>query len=131
MAAVEDACSRASNGLELFSMLSERLRKVVPFDGGAWFGMDPKTILPSAPVRIENIEEGHCESYWIRESTVEDALLYRDLARAPLPVGSLYKVTDQSPARSARYRSSSRRRGTATRCGPCAGPEAAPGEPST
>ena len=104
MAAVEDACSRASNGHELFSMLSERVRKVVPFDGAAWFGMDPKTILPSAPVRVENIEEGHCESYWIRESTIEDALLYRDLARAPMPAGSLFDVTDDSPARSARYR---------------------------
>src|SRR3954447_8379395 len=104
VAAVEDACSRASTGQELFSMLSERVRKVVPFDGAAWFGMDPKTILPSAPVRVENIEEGHCESYWTREASVEDALLYRDLARAPLPAGSLYSVTDDSPARSARYR---------------------------
>ena len=85
-------------------MLSERVRTVVPFDGGAWFGMDPKTILPSAPVRVENIEEGHCESYWTRECTVEDALLYRDLARSASPAGSLYAVTDDSPARSARYR---------------------------
>ncbi len=36
VAAVEDACSRASNGLELFSMLSEGVRKVVPVDGSAW-----------------------------------------------------------------------------------------------
>ncbi len=104
VAAVEDVCARATSGHELFSMLSERVRKVVPFDGAAWFGMDPKTILPSAPVRVENIEEGHCESYWIRESSIEDALLYRDLARAPMPAGSLYDVTDHSPARSARYR---------------------------
>jgi DNA-binding CsgD family transcriptional regulator len=55
-------------------------------------------------VRVENIEEGHCESYWIRESTIEDALLYRDLARAASPAASLYAVTDESPARSARYR---------------------------
>ncbi len=63
-------------------MLSDRLRKVVPFDGGAFFGMDPSAILPTAPVRIENIEPGHCETYWEREATVEDTLLFRDLVRS-------------------------------------------------
>src|SRR5206468_988737 len=42
--------------------------------------------------------------YWQREATVEDALLYRDLARAAVPAASLYAVTDDRPARSARYR---------------------------
>ena len=104
VAAVEDACTRAADTLELFELLSDRLHKVVPFDGGAWFGVDPTAILPTAPVRIENIEVGHCESYWERECTVEDTLLYRDLARAPQPAGSLYRATDDRPARSARYR---------------------------
>ena len=44
--------------------------------------------------QIENIEAGHCESYWERECTVEDKLLYRDLARAASPAGSLYQATD-------------------------------------
>ena len=104
VAAVEDACARAGDTLELFAMLSERVRKVVPFDGGCWFGVDPAAILPTAPVRVENIEAGHCETYWERECTVEDTLLYRDLARAPQPAGSLFQATDQRPARSARYR---------------------------
>jgi DNA-binding CsgD family transcriptional regulator len=104
VAAVEDACARAGDTLELFGMLSDRLRKVVPFDGAAWFGVDPSVILPTAPVRIENIEAGHCESYWEREATVEDTLLYRDLARAASPAASLYQATDDRPARSARYR---------------------------
>ena len=105
VAAVEDACARATEPLELFGMLSDRLRRVVPFDGAAWFGTDPSTILPTAPVRIENIEAGHCESYWEREATVEDTLLFRDLARAASPAGSLFQATDQRPARSARGRS--------------------------
>ncbi len=104
MAAVEDACARAGDTLELFELLSDRLRKVVPFDGAAWFGVDPSAILPTAPVRIENIEPGHCQTYWERECTVEDTLLYRDLARAATPAGSLYRATDERPARSARYR---------------------------
>ncbi len=104
MRAVEDACSRAADGLELLSGVSERMRKIVPFDGAAWFGMDPSTVLPSAPVRIENIEDGHCETYWHRECTVEDTLLYRDLARAASPAASLFAATDERPARSARFR---------------------------
>ena len=104
MTAVEDACGRARDTLELFAMLSDRLRRVVPFDGAAWFGMDPSVILPTAPVRIENIEPGHCESYWEREATVEDTLLFRDLARSASSAGSLYQATDGRPARSARYR---------------------------
>ncbi len=104
VAAVEDACGRATGALELFATLSDRLRRIVPFDGGAWFGMDPSAILPTAPVRIENIEAGHCESYWEREATVEDAILFRDLARAASPAASLFQATDDRPARSARYR---------------------------
>ena len=104
VAAVEDACERATDPLDLFGVLSDRLRRVVPFDGAAWFGTDPSTILPTAPVRIENVEEGHCETYWEREATVEDALLYRDLARSASPAASLFQATDDRPARSARYR---------------------------
>ena len=42
VSAVEDACGQARDTLELFEMLSDRLRKVVPFDGAAWFGVDPR-----------------------------------------------------------------------------------------
>jgi DNA-binding CsgD family transcriptional regulator len=104
LAAVEDACERANDANELLELVSGRLQRVVPFDGAAWFGMDPTTVLPTAPARIENVQDGHCETYWQREATVEDALLYRDLARAAVPAASLYAATDDRPARSARYR---------------------------
>ena len=94
----------ADSGGDLFAEISERLRRIVPFDGAAWFATDPATVLASAPARIENIENGHCSTYWERESQVEDALLFRDLARAASPVGTLYSATDQQPARSARFR---------------------------
>src|SRR3954468_12637776 len=104
VAAVEDACERAGDANELFATVSDRLRRVVPFDGACWFGMDPKTVLPTAPARVENIGDGHCDTYWQREATVEDSLLFRDLARAASPAASLYQATDDRPARSARYR---------------------------
>jgi DNA-binding CsgD family transcriptional regulator len=104
VSALVDECATAKSGDELFGEVSERLRRIVPFDGSAWFATDPATVMASAPARIENIEAGHCSTYWERESRVEDALLFRDLARAATPVGTLYGATGDQPARSARYR---------------------------
>ncbi|MEZ3160438.1 LuxR C-terminal-related transcriptional regulator [Microbacterium sp. BWT-B31] len=94
----------SDDGRELFDELSAQLRKIVPFDGSAWFGTDPATVLATHPVRIENVEPGHCESYWSREYSEEDVLLFRDLARAESPADSLFHATDDRPARSVRYR---------------------------
>jgi DNA-binding CsgD family transcriptional regulator len=104
LAAIAERCTRPANGEQLFADVSTRLRGAVPFDGAAWFATDPATILATCPVRIENVEDGHCESYWEREFRVEDAILFRDLARAENPVSTLYNVTDEHPCRSARYR---------------------------
>jgi DNA-binding CsgD family transcriptional regulator len=104
VADVREVCERSTDQLGLFADVSDRLRRIVPFDGAAWFGTDPATVLATSPVRVENIEDGHCDSYWERECRVEDALLYRDLARSETGVGTLYGVTDGHPARSARYR---------------------------
>jgi DNA-binding CsgD family transcriptional regulator len=98
------ACAEPSSGHELLETATRRLRRMVEFDGSAWFATDPATLLATNPALIENIEAGHCESYWQREYLVEDVLLYRDLARAPRPAATLYAVTDDRPARSARYR---------------------------
>ena len=98
------ACARATDDQQLFEDLSTRLREVVPFDGAAWFATDPTTVLGTSPVRIENVEAGHCESYWERECMVEDMILFRDVARSPLGIATLYDATDSQPARSARYR---------------------------
>ena len=101
--ALIDACDRAPDELSLFEEISHRLHEVLPFDGAAWFATDPATVLGTS-VRIENIEAGHCETFWERECRVEDTLLFRDVARSPLGVGSLYDVTDDHPQRSARFR---------------------------
>ncbi|HKC27524.1 MAG TPA: helix-turn-helix transcriptional regulator [Jatrophihabitans sp.] len=102
--ALVEACTQADDDSGLLADVSERLQRIVPFDGAAWFAVDPVTILATAPARIENVETGHCETYWAREYQVEDALLFRDLARSETGAGTLYDVTDQHPARSARYR---------------------------
>ena len=98
------SCAAPGDSTELFDSVSRRLRRMVPFDGAAWFATDPVTTLATCPVRIENVEAGHCESYWDREFLVEDSLLFRDLARSSRGAGTLFAATDGHPARSARYR---------------------------
>ena len=85
-------------------MASARLRRAVPFDAAGWFGTDPATLMPTSPVLIENVDEGHCRAYWERENTVEDVLLFRDLERTPQPAGTLLAATAGVPERSARFR---------------------------
>lgn len=94
----------ADDGRELFAELATHLRSVVPFDGSAWFATDPSTELATNPVRIENVRPGHCVSYWEREYSEPDAMLFRDLARSRTSADSLFHATENRPERSARYR---------------------------
>ncbi|MFG1604844.1 LuxR C-terminal-related transcriptional regulator [Actinoplanes sp. NPDC049265] len=98
------ACHDAGSELALFDEVARRLRTLVPFDGAAWFATDPATLLGTSAVRVENIGPGYCESYWERECLVEDALLFRDVARSAQGVGTLYDATGNRPTGSARYR---------------------------
>ncbi|WP_051684278.1 helix-turn-helix transcriptional regulator [Blastococcus sp. URHD0036] len=104
IAGLEESCARGHDATGLFGEMSDRLQRLVPFDGALWFATDPATVLATAPARIENVEDGHCETYWEREFRVEDALLFRDLARTDTGVGTLYDVTGGNPGRSARHR---------------------------
>ena len=102
--AVGRACAQPDS-LALFESASAALRRIVGFDGAAWAGTDPATLLPSGSVRCENFVISHDHlSPWHRELLVEDVLLFRTLARAPRPAGTLLAATDGHPARSARYR---------------------------
>lgn len=89
---------------QVFATASARLRRKVPFDAAGWFGVDPSTMLPTHPVLIENVEPGRCADYWHRENTVENVLLFRDLARADRPTAALLAATAGNPRRSTRYR---------------------------
>lgn len=102
--AVRRACASAASGAELFASVAKPVRDAVDHDGALWFGADPSTWLATSPVRVENIDSGHCETYWRREFLVEDALLFRDVARGRPPVGALRMTLADAPGRSARYR---------------------------
>ena len=101
---IERACARASTGEELFEALSHEVRRVVPFDGSMWFGVDPSTLLAVAPARFEALDEGYCQVFWDNEFHHQDALLYRDLVRQSTPAASLRGATSDVPMRSNRFR---------------------------
>ncbi len=103
-AAVERACREAENGDELLEAVAGEVGKAIPFDGSLWLGVDPATLLATSPGRASGLAGGQCSTFWDREFHVQDVLLYRDLARQPMPVATLRRATDDQPVRSARYR---------------------------
>jgi len=104
IASVVATAESAVTGEDLFRRASERLRKVVPFDGSAWFAVDPSTLLATVPARVENVDPRQCVNFWTHEMSGEDVLLFRDLARSESGMGTLYRATGSHPERSARHR---------------------------
>ncbi len=102
--AIKRADARTCTTDDFFAEVSAAVAKDVPFDGSMWFGVDPGTLLASAPARIQNMDSAYCWPFWHAEFNDSDLMLFRDLARAPLPVASLRLTTHGKPLRSARYR---------------------------
>ncbi|MFI9510158.1 response regulator transcription factor [Nocardia sp. NPDC052566] len=88
----------------LFARTSARLRAIAPFDAAVWVATDPINGLTTAPVRVENLHEGGCGTYWESELFAEHVNLFRDLARAPVPVAGLRDATGDRPSLSPLYR---------------------------
>jgi DNA-binding CsgD family transcriptional regulator len=102
--AVERACASAATADDLFEAVSAEVRRVVPHDAYYWFGVDPATLLATAPGRVEGLDAGYCDTLWHNEFHEQDALLFSDLARQPVPAAGLRLSTEDRPGRSARYR---------------------------
>ncbi len=94
----------SGKGTEIFAAAARRLRRVVPYDAAAWIGTDPATVLPTSPLRAENIGQEHCDAYWQREYGAHDVLTFRDVARSAAAVGTLRQATVGNPGRSVRFR---------------------------
>jgi DNA-binding CsgD family transcriptional regulator len=101
---VRRSCQGATDGHDLFERLSADFHELVPHDGAVWFGADPATLLVTSPVRVEAMEESHCDPYWHHEFHIHDTAQFVDLARSPVPAAALQLSLDGRPARSARYR---------------------------
>jgi DNA-binding CsgD family transcriptional regulator len=102
--AVERAVERAATADELLEAVATEVGKVVPYDGGMWFGVDPTTLLAVAPSRMEQVDGGYCQAFWHGEFHEHDANLFTDLAVQPTPAATLRAATNDRPMRSARYR---------------------------
>ncbi|WP_329375956.1 helix-turn-helix transcriptional regulator [Streptomyces sp. NBC_01351] len=99
------AAEQAADALELFSRVSARLRRLVPFHSAVWTATDPETGLITAPMLVENLGSGEgCATYWQSELLEENVLPFRDLARAAVPAAGLRAATGDLPARSTRFR---------------------------
>ncbi|MFC9895006.1 LuxR C-terminal-related transcriptional regulator [Nocardia sp. NPDC127579] len=103
----------AADAQTLFAHASTRLRRLTPFDAAVWVVTDPTTGLTTAPVRVENLHEGGCGTYWESELLAEHVNRFRDLAAAPVPVAGLRAATGGEPGRSPLYQNFMRPRGLA------------------
>lgn len=103
-ARVLGAAETAPTAQALFASVSAALADVVPAQASGWFGVDPLSLLPSWPARIENMPSGHCESYWEREFFEDDVLLLRDLATESRNTGTMRGELGELVNRSPRYR---------------------------
>src|SRR4051812_20755912 len=79
--AVERVCAEAGSADELLAELSAELHRAVPHGGSTWFGVDPVTLLATAPSRVEGLEPGLCDTFWHLEFHEQDVGLFADLAR--------------------------------------------------
>jgi DNA-binding CsgD family transcriptional regulator len=79
------------------------MHRAVPHTGSTWFGVDPATMLATAPSRVEHHEAGLCDTFWHLEFHEQDTALFADLARGD-GASALRLELDDRPARSIRYR---------------------------
>ncbi|MTE19091.1 LuxR family transcriptional regulator [Streptomyces sp. TRM43335] len=103
--------AKATDALGMFAEASHHLRRLMPYDAAVWRVTDPLTGMMAAPIRAENLDEGGCAVYWESELFTENINLFRDLARAPVPVAGLRESTGDLPARSSLYQEFMRPRG--------------------
>ena len=105
--AAYDSISRLTEqglaGGDPFGEVSRALRKVVAFRTGGWLRLDPATLLPM-PGLLLQARHDRARALIRNEYFEPDVLKFRELARCPVAVGTLWSATDGEPERSVRYR---------------------------
>lgn len=105
--AAYDSISRLSEqglaGGDPFAGVARELRKVVAFRTGGWLRLDPATMLPM-PGLLLQAQHDRARALIRNEYFEPDVLKFRELARWPVPVGTLWRATHGEPERSIRYR---------------------------
>ena len=101
--AVDRVAATSETAEELLDALEREIQQVVPHDGSVLFGLDPVTMLATAPSRIEGMDDALCDTFWHLEFHEQDQGLFTDLARGD-GVASMQLALDGRVARSVRYR---------------------------
>lgn len=97
-------CAGGLAGNDVFGELAAELSSVVSFRTGGWVRLDPATMLPMPGLLLQ---AGHDRAGKLihNEYFEPDFVRFRDLARQPLPVQTLWRATGGQPHLSVRYRS--------------------------
>lgn len=103
MRAVTRVCATAETADDLLDGLAGEIHRAVPHDGATWFGVDPVTLLATAPSRVEGLDPGLCDTFWHLEFHEQDTGLFADLAQGE-GAAALRLSLDERPSRSIRYR---------------------------
>ena len=101
--AVERVCQTTDSADELLDALEVEVQRAVAHDGSIWFGLDPATMLATAPSRVEGMDPALCDTFWHLEFHEQDTGLFHDLARGD-GVAALQLALGGRAARSIRYR---------------------------
>lgn len=96
-------CEQGLAGGDPYSRVASELRKVVAFRTGGWLRLDPATMLPM-PGLLLQAPHDRARALIRNEYFEPDVLKFRDLARCPVPVGTLWRATHGELERSVRYR---------------------------
>src|SRR3954454_18303557 len=101
--AVQRVCSTTDSAHELLEALEHELQRAVPHDASIWFGLDPVTMLATAPSRVEGKDVKLCDTFGHLEFHELHTGLIAALARSA--GATAYELELQTTAaRSVRYR---------------------------
>lgn len=101
--AVRRVCETTGSADQLLDALEAEVQQAVAHDASIWFGLDPATMLATAPSRVEGMDPALCDTFWHLEFHEQDTGLFHDLARGD-GVSALQLSLGGRAARSIRYR---------------------------
>src|ERR1700722_1109918 len=102
---IAELCDNPPGPEELIEEVAERLRRIVPYDNGAWMTTDPETMLPTAIVSINGTPSLHVayKQHELLESP-DDVNNFEDLLRSGKTAAALGLTTGGDLAASVRHR---------------------------
>ncbi len=86
-------CATATTAHDLLEGVAERVRPIVDYDGGAWFLMDPSSVLFTDGI-VEGYPEEICGDYFHNELSQADVMPFASLALRSTPGSTIHRETN-------------------------------------